>query len=135
MQYGACWPHTWPIRRGGPPNKKLPKAERKRLQIKHAPKLTPRAKILKFADKISNLRSLATSPPADWPMQHRADYVAWTGKLCRVSEARQAYSNRNSTGLRQKLSGQFPWRQRAARIGIPKLPGSSGNSRRRIFLV
>jgi hypothetical protein len=52
---------------------KLPKAERKLLQIKHAPHLTQRAKILKFADKISNLRSLATSPPADWPMQRRID--------------------------------------------------------------
>jgi (p)ppGpp synthase/HD superfamily hydrolase len=44
-------------------NKKLPKAERKQLQIKNAPKLTPRAKILKFADKISNLRSLAMPAP------------------------------------------------------------------------
>ena len=62
-------------------DKALPKAERKRLQIKHAPKLTPRAKILKLADKISNLRSLATSPPADWPMQRRADYVIWTTEV------------------------------------------------------
>ena len=62
-------------------DKKLPKAERKRLQIKHAPNLTPRAKILKLADKISNLRSLATSPPADWPMQRRADYVIWTSEV------------------------------------------------------
>ena len=62
-------------------DKKLPKAERKRLQIKHAPKLTPRAKILKLADKISNLRSLATSPPADWPMQRRIDYVSWTTRV------------------------------------------------------
>src|SRR6516225_94101 len=62
-------------------DKALPKAERKRLQIEHAPKLTPRAKILKLADKISNLRSLATSPPADWPMQRRADYVVWTSKV------------------------------------------------------
>ena len=54
-------------------DKMLPKAERKWLQIKHAPKLTPRGKILKLADKISNLRSLATSPPADWPMQRRID--------------------------------------------------------------
>src|SRR5215472_10184571 len=55
-------------------NKKLPKSERKQLQIEHAPALTPRAKILKLADKISNLRSLAASPPADWPMQRRIDY-------------------------------------------------------------
>jgi (p)ppGpp synthase/HD superfamily hydrolase len=62
-------------------DKKLPKAERKRLQIEHAPDLTPRAKTLKLADKISNLRSLATSPPADWPMQRRIDYVSWTTKV------------------------------------------------------
>jgi (p)ppGpp synthase/HD superfamily hydrolase len=62
-------------------DKKLSKAEHKRLQIKHAPNLTPRAKILKFADKISNLRSLATSPPADWPMQRRIDYVIWTTEV------------------------------------------------------
>jgi guanosine-3',5'-bis(diphosphate) 3'-pyrophosphohydrolase len=93
-------------------DKKLPKAERKRLQIKHAPNLTPRAKILKLADKISNLRSLATSPPADWPMQRRADYVIWTVKLCRVSGARPAYSNRSLIGRRRMLSGQFPWRQK-----------------------
>ena len=62
-------------------DKKLPKAERKRLQIEHAPDLTPRAKILKFADKISNLRSLATSPPADWPTQRRIDYVIWTTEV------------------------------------------------------
>jgi hypothetical protein len=56
-------------------------AERKRLQIKNAPNLTPRAKILKFADKFSNLRSLATSPPADWPLQRRIDYVIWTREV------------------------------------------------------
>ena len=64
-------------------NKKLPKAERKQLQIKTAPKLTPRAKILKIADKISNLRSVTTSPPADWPAQRRADYVIWTTNVVR----------------------------------------------------
>jgi len=64
-------------------NKKLPKAERKQLQIKHASKLTPRAKTLKIADKISNLRSVTTSPPADWPAQRRADYVIWTTNVVR----------------------------------------------------
>ena len=62
-------------------DKRLPKAERKRLQIEHAPNLTPRAKILKLADKISNLRSSATSPPADWPMQRRRDYMIWTTEV------------------------------------------------------
>jgi GTP diphosphokinase / guanosine-3',5'-bis(diphosphate) 3'-diphosphatase len=64
-------------------DKRLPKADRKRLQIKHAPNLTPRAEILKLADKISNLRSVATSPPADWPMQRRSDYVTWITEVVR----------------------------------------------------
>jgi (p)ppGpp synthase/HD superfamily hydrolase len=58
-------------------DKSLPQAERKRLQIVHAPTRTPRAKILKLADKTSNLRDLARSPPADWPPERRREYVAW----------------------------------------------------------
>jgi guanosine-3',5'-bis(diphosphate) 3'-pyrophosphohydrolase len=40
------------------------KAERKKLQVEHAAAISPRAKILKLADKTSNLRSLVKSPPA-----------------------------------------------------------------------
>ena len=58
-------------------DKTLPKAERKRLQIVHAPSRSPRAKLLKLADKTSNLRAMATSPPADWPLERRRDYVDW----------------------------------------------------------
>jgi GTP diphosphokinase / guanosine-3',5'-bis(diphosphate) 3'-diphosphatase len=47
-------------------DKSLPKAERKRLQIEHAPSMSVRAQIIKLADKISNLRAILTSPPADW---------------------------------------------------------------------
>jgi (p)ppGpp synthase/HD superfamily hydrolase len=58
-------------------DKSLPKAERKRLQVEHAPGLSRRAKILKLADKTSNLRALADSPPADWTKQRRRDYISW----------------------------------------------------------
>jgi guanosine-3',5'-bis(diphosphate) 3'-pyrophosphohydrolase len=59
-------------------DKSLPKAERKRLQVETAAKKTPRAKILKLADKTSNLNSVAASPPPDWSVQRRLDYVAWS---------------------------------------------------------
>jgi (p)ppGpp synthase/HD superfamily hydrolase len=62
-------------------DKKLPKAERKALQIVHAPHLSPRAKLIKLADKISNVRSVASSPPADWPPQRRLDYIEWSCKV------------------------------------------------------
>jgi (p)ppGpp synthase/HD superfamily hydrolase len=58
-------------------DKSLPKAERKRLQVEHTPKKSVRARLLKLADKISNVRSLATSPPADWDVARALDYVDW----------------------------------------------------------
>ncbi len=44
-------------------DKSLPKAERKRLQIVHAAAAKPRPRLLKIADKISNLRSIALAGP------------------------------------------------------------------------
>src|SRR3954464_4314819 len=39
-------------------DKSLPKQERKRLQAEHAPKKSDRAKLIKLADKTSNLRAV-----------------------------------------------------------------------------
>jgi (p)ppGpp synthase/HD superfamily hydrolase len=58
-------------------DKALPKAERKALQILHAPTLSAGAKLIKLADKISNLNSLGSSPPADWSGERRLAYVSW----------------------------------------------------------
>src|ERR1035437_1048638 len=58
-------------------NKNLPKAERKRLQVEHAPTLSRRAKLVKIADKIANLRDVASSPPKDWPLERRQEYFDW----------------------------------------------------------
>jgi (p)ppGpp synthase/HD superfamily hydrolase len=44
-------------------DKMLPKAERKRLQIVHAPELSLRAQVIKLADKISNFRAILANPP------------------------------------------------------------------------
>ena len=59
----------------------LPKAERKRLQIECAPDLSPKAKLIKIADKISNVRDVTHSPPAHWPHQRRCDYLDWAEKV------------------------------------------------------
>ncbi len=58
-------------------DKTLPKEQRKRLQVEHAPEKTPRAAILKLADKTSNLTALALSPPANWNAARRLAYVQW----------------------------------------------------------
>ena len=55
----------------------LPSRERKRRQIENAPNHSTRAKILKLCDKTSNIRAIATSPPAEWSEQRRLDYLDW----------------------------------------------------------
>ena len=56
---------------------KLPKAERKRLQIVHAAGLSAGAKLVKLADKICNLRDVAGHPPANWDLERRREYFDW----------------------------------------------------------
>ena len=58
-------------------DKSLPKAERKRLQIEHAPHLSHGAKQIKLADKISNIRDVTDNPPEGWDLQRRTEYVEW----------------------------------------------------------
>jgi (p)ppGpp synthase/HD superfamily hydrolase len=62
-------------------DKALPKAERKRLQIVNAPKKSVRAQVIKLADKISNVRAVLSSPPADWSVQRRYEYLEWAKKV------------------------------------------------------
>ncbi len=58
-------------------DKSRPKEERKQLQIEHAPHLSPGAKQIKLADKISNVREIGASPPAGWDLTRRQQYIAW----------------------------------------------------------
>jgi len=51
----------------------LPKAERKRLQIEHAEQLSRRARLVKLADKICNVRDVAANAPHDWPLARRRE--------------------------------------------------------------
>jgi guanosine-3',5'-bis(diphosphate) 3'-pyrophosphohydrolase len=62
-------------------DKSLPKQERKRLQIESAPKKSERAQMIKLADKISNLRSLHSSPPVGWDLERKTEYVRWATQV------------------------------------------------------
>ena len=62
-------------------DKALPKEMRKAAQVRHAPGRTEAAKQLKLADKISNLRAIMESPPANWPHARRVEYVGWAGRV------------------------------------------------------
>ena len=62
-------------------DKGLEKPERKRLQVEHAPHMSPRAKCIKIADKIANLTDLLTAPPATWPEERMRQYVVWSRQV------------------------------------------------------
>jgi GTP diphosphokinase / guanosine-3',5'-bis(diphosphate) 3'-diphosphatase len=77
-------------------DKSLPKAQRKEEQVKTAPTKSPRAKMLKLADKTSNLRAVAASPPSEWSVKRRIEYVRWA----------RAVAN-GLRGVNEKLEKQF----------------------------
>lgn len=58
-------------------DKSLPKAERKRAQLAHAPARSPKAALVKLGDKWSNIGALGASPPVDWDAARRLAYVDW----------------------------------------------------------
>ncbi len=58
-------------------DKTLPKAERKQLQIEHAPHISKGAKQIKLCDKISNIRDILENPPDGWSIERRTAYVEW----------------------------------------------------------
>ena len=64
-------------------DKSLPKEDRKRLQIDKTPAKSRRAKLLKIADKTSNLRSMVSSPPKGWTPDRLRDYVGWAEQVVR----------------------------------------------------
>lgn len=59
----------------------LPKAERKRLQVVKAPGKSAQAKLVKLADKICNLRDIASEPPADWSAERKSAYFTWANEV------------------------------------------------------
>ncbi len=62
-------------------DKSLPKAERKKEQVAHAPRLSDRAKMIKIADKICNVTDIAEKPPADWDVDRRRRYFDWANAV------------------------------------------------------
>jgi guanosine-3',5'-bis(diphosphate) 3'-pyrophosphohydrolase len=62
-------------------DKNLPKHERKRLQVINAPHKSLPARQIKLADKISNVRDITHTPPADWSLQRKREYLEWTAQV------------------------------------------------------
>jgi (p)ppGpp synthase/HD superfamily hydrolase len=71
-------------------DKSLPKDERKCLQIEHAQGMSEWAKQIKIADKICNIRDITQTPPSNWSLERKKEYLQWAAKVvegCRGSNA------------------------------------------------
>jgi guanosine-3',5'-bis(diphosphate) 3'-pyrophosphohydrolase len=101
-------------------DKELEKDERKRLQIAHAAQLTPRAKVIKLADKICNVTDIAVDPPVKWPLERRLAYFDWADAV--VAGLR---------GVNPALEALYDERVTAARAAVHAAPGEGKKDKKR----
>jgi hypothetical protein len=95
-------------------DKSLSKALRKEAQVTHAPHASPEAKLVKLADKLSNLRGLLQPQgfPVGWSTGRVREYFAWSA---RVVEGLRGVNSLLEAALDEVL----------ARGGATVLPGES----------
>jgi (p)ppGpp synthase/HD superfamily hydrolase len=88
-------------------DKSLPKARRKELQVENGPHKSDRAKQLKLADKICNIRSIDADSPAGWECQRKTEYLDWSVRViagCRgVNLALERLFDQTLTAARRRL--------------------------------
>lgn len=88
-------------------DKSLPKKVRKLFQVEDTPWKSERARMLKLADKTSNLRAIIESPPIDWDFARKVEYFEWAKAVAE-----------SCRGLNSKLEAAF---DEAYRIGSARL--------------
>lgn len=90
-------------------DKTLEKPERKRLQVEKASGKSRGAKLVKLADKISNLGDILRSPPADWSDQRKLEYFEWAALVVDpmrgTSDALEAEFDQLLADGRQRFGG------------------------------
>ena len=62
----------------------LPRGGRKDREREHALALSPRARLVRLADKAHNLFSLIDHPPVTWSHERQAQYAEWCADLVRA---------------------------------------------------
>jgi len=62
-------------------DKTLGKQARKQAQIDHAAHASGEAKLVKLADKISNLRDVAVNSPPHWSLERQQEYFDWAKQV------------------------------------------------------
>ncbi|GIU81205.1 MAG: bifunctional (p)ppGpp synthetase/guanosine-3',5'-bis(diphosphate) 3'-pyrophosphohydrolase [Acidobacteria bacterium] len=88
-------------------DKGLPKELRKKLQIEKASKLSVGAKQIKIADKTSNLCAIIESPPKNWTLETKIEYVNWAKQVVDemrgVNESLEKYFDEIYEKAKEKL--------------------------------
>lgn len=91
-------------------DKSLPKQVRKVRQIEKAPFLSSRARLLKLADKICNIRDVLISPPHNWSRQRKMEYLEWAASVIAglrgINRELEAHFDEILTAARAGLSGE-----------------------------
>ena len=59
----------------------LSREERKAEQVRHAPHLSPAARLVKLADKVANLGDVLSAPPAGWSARRKIEYFEWAKEV------------------------------------------------------
>nr|XP_020445567.1 guanosine-3',5'-bis(diphosphate) 3'-pyrophosphohydrolase MESH1 isoform X2 [Monopterus albus] len=62
-------------------DKRLPKQQRKLLQVEHAAQCSRQAKLVKLADKLYNLRDLNRCTPVGWTAERVQEYFVWASEV------------------------------------------------------
>jgi guanosine-3',5'-bis(diphosphate) 3'-pyrophosphohydrolase len=89
-------------------DKALLKEGHKRLQIACVADGSSRAKLLKLADKICNLRDIGAAPPANWSLTRKREYIdALTACACTHAMLEKLFDQENA---------------RRPRLGLRKAP-------------
>ncbi|HEX6091875.1 MAG TPA: HD domain-containing protein [Dongiaceae bacterium] len=72
-------------------DKALPKEARKKHQEDHAAHASDGAKMIKIADKTSNLHSIVNSPPRGWDLARKKEYFDWARRVVAGCRGVSAY--------------------------------------------
>ncbi len=90
-------------------DKTIKKEKRKELQILHAPNLSRKAKIIKLADKICNVKDIGSHPPADWDLEERMRYLEWSQNVVAglrgINQPMEDYFDQTLAAATQKVTG------------------------------
>ena len=74
----------------------LSSAQRKLTQEREASSKSPRAKLLRLADKTSTVHDITYRPPSDWSVERRMEYFNWAERVVT-----------NLRGVSEKLEERF----------------------------